>query len=442
MAQLTQVPGHAPDHPPAPRFIKWFVVVAVVAAFMVMRAPFVPPKQDLICTWANLKAQFNLKPRAAGVTVVCANELEPDEISAMVPELLIFLNDSSVATKSNASVGLHWHNPSDRADTVSVFALEAIKKATPAAANIEPIVTALVGHAQQIPPRNLKTGKWDHPSSIRSKELLSLLMNQYAKAGLGPQIAIALTARSDEITNDAFWRIHDPQYTYVQTLAHNIRSLTQGRSGAAKAYVAKFEAEQAAELAAPPQIKRLPELTDLNAPTLATLAGSAKPTPTSPPAPRNGTMFALLEDPGRVTSGWVTLWHENIAACSQSAPVVCVAAPTPDSTPMTWEQLKSMGIFAGAVDARIALTAPVKGTQLLSRQVASDLCAQQHGPQWRMAQDDDSISTSLSPQAWQMANYHYRKGGVISARASSRDAFKGATYWVASQDTASNCWVP
>jgi hypothetical protein len=122
---------------------------------------------------------------------------------------------------------------------------------------------------------------------------------------------------------------------------------------------------------------------------------------------------------------------------------MCIANPASDSAPMTWEQLDKLDkfdLFAGIVDVRLALTAPVQGTQLTSRRTADAMCKKQLGEEWRLAYQEDSEAENRSPKDWRLALYHYKKGDVITARTSNEAAFKGALYWFATQKSEGNCW--
>jgi hypothetical protein len=211
---------------------------------------------------------------------------------------------------------------------------------------------------------------------------------------------------------------------------NQIDSLAEGKSLAAKAFIAKFAAEQEAELAMPPRITPLP-----------TLRASSASTDERTAAQQFGKAGHLREDETTATDGWVTIWrHENSAACTETLPLLCIANPAADSVPLTWEQLDKLGLFAGVVDARVALTTPIQGTQLTSTVAANAVCQKQLGSEWRIAYHSDSMDERVSPQAWRIANHHYIKGGVITARASNEAAFKGTLYWFATRGPSGNCW--
>jgi hypothetical protein len=412
------------------QFPKWAAITMIVTTWAVTFFNFYDVKHKVQCKVANMHAELALNSPTRGAAVVCAGESAPESLVAVVPQLLALLADDTKTTKSYGSA------KSDSVTyTISDLALDAVRKAAPNAANVEPIVIALVSFANRVKPRNSKSREWEGSATETAKELLELLEKKYVAAGFNQQIAEALAAHAGEITNDNFWRIHKRAYlSYpIRTVAHQIDLLATGKSLAAKTFIAKFAEEQEAELSVPPRITPLPTLPMPDAAASASASAVAQ---------QFGRTGHLREDKTTATSGWVTIWREETpASCTETLPLLCIAKPAADSAPLTWEQLDILGSFAGVVDARVALTAPIQGTQLTSATAANAVCEKQLGSEWRIAYHSDSMGGRVSPQAWRIANHHYIKGGVITARASNEAAFKGTLYWFATRGPSGNCWA-
>jgi hypothetical protein len=410
------------------RFPKWAAITIIVVAWCATFLYQYKATRKAQCSTTNMAADLALASPTRGEAVVCAAEAAPENLVALVPQLLALLEDDS---KTTSSYG-----------TVSGRAWDALRKATPDSANVEPIVTSMVGFANRVEPRNSKSGKWEDSPSRVVRALLDLLGEKYVTAGFKQQIAGALATHSGEITNDNFWRIHENAFLNYPfgTTASRIDYLAEGKSLAAKTFMAKFDEEQKAELAKPPRIKALPML-----PVPTESESASKPSGgESAIEKRVGSAGHLREDEARATKGWVTIWRTDLLAklnsCTDTLPLMCIAKPAPDSVPMTWEQMGKLGIFSGAVDARVGLTAPVQGTQLTSMRAADAMCKKQLGEEWRLAYQEDSKAENVSPEDWWLTTYDYKKGGVITARASNEAAFKGTLYWFATQSSESNCW--
>jgi hypothetical protein len=410
------------------RFPKWAAIITILAAWVFMLLYSTDAHHKLQCKLTNLSAELTLESPTRRTAVVCATESTPETLVDVVPQLLALLADDSKMTKSDG--------------TVSGRALGALRKATPNEANVEPIVVSLVSFANRVESRSSKSLEWEGPATETAKELLELLEKKYAAAGFNQQIPGALAAHAGEINNNNFWRIYkSASLNYpIWTVAHRIDSLAEGKSLAAKNFMAKFAEEQKAELSTPP---RLTPLSALPAPTESEPANESSASK-SAIAQRFGWAGHLREDETRATKGWVTIWQTSpiakLNSCTDTLPLMCIAKPAPDSEPMTWEQLDKLNVFAGIVDARLELTAAVRGTQLTSRHAADAICKKQLGEEWRLAYQEDSQAENYSSKDWHLANYHYKKGGVITARASNEAAFKGTLYWFATQSSDSNCW--
>jgi hypothetical protein len=417
----------------ASRFPKWAAVITILSAWVFMLLYLTDVQHKLQCKLTNLSTELALESPTRVAAVICATESSSDTLVDVVPQLLILLGDESETAKA---VRRAWLTKREyTAGTVGSFALDAVRKATPDGANVEPIVVALVSFASRVKPRNSKSGEWEGSATETAKELLELLEKKYVAAGFNQQIAEALAAHAGEITNDNFWRIHKRAYLNypIRTVAHQIDLLATGKSLAAKTFIAKFAEEQEAELSVPPRITPLPTLPMPDAAASASASAVAQ---------QFGRTGRLREDKTTATSGWVTIWREETpASCTETLPLLCIAKPAADSAPLTWEQLDILDSFAGVVDARVALTAPIQGTQLTSATAANAVCEKQLGSEWRIAHHSDSMGGRVSPQAWRIANHHYIKGGVITARASNEAAFKGTLYWFATRGPSGNCWA-
>ncbi len=389
-------------------------------------------RAKLTCKFTHYRTELNATHTKRGAAAVCAKNRPADEIAGYVPQLLTLIGDKTTTTQAPATglYGLEHVRPLTK--SVSDVAQDAIEMATPRANNIELIVIKMVERANLVKPRNPKTGKYDQPGGEGAGFLLMLLVNKYAKAGYEQQISDSLIAHAGEITNDAFWRVrHEREKSFAQ----NIFELTRGKSVVAASHVAKHEAEQATESKNPPQISSLPE---------ATLLAFAKAIESELRAPAHlGRFWTLRDDQNRTTAGWSTVEEGNLTVCQESLPVLCISAPESSDIALSWVGLDRLGTMAGVVDARIALTAAISGTQLTSRSAGDALCKQQQGATWRMAEYNDSLAASLPPHAWRLVHSHYKKGGVLSARTSdsARNAMRASSFWVASSDPEHNCWA-
>jgi hypothetical protein len=444
------------------QFPKWAAVITILLAWVFMLLYLTDAQHKVQCKLTNLSTELALKSPTRGAAVICVTESSPEVLTDVVPQLLALLGDESETAKA---VRPGWLTKREHtAGTVGSFALDALRKATPNGTNVEPIVVALVSFANRVKPRILKQYEQqeerERPATNTAKVLLNLIEKEYLAAGFNQQIAGALAAHAGEITNDNFWRIYqNPSLDYpdsinaelidplakeklnypILTVAHQIDSLAKGKSSAAKTFMAKFAEEQKAELAMPPRLTPLPTLL---APIESELA-SEPSAGTSAIEQRFGWTGDLRGNATRVPKGWVTAARTKLHSCTDTLPLMCIANPASDSAPMTWEQLDKLDkfdLFAGIVDARLALTAPVQGTQLTSRRTADAMCKKQLGEEWRLAYQEDSEAENRSPKDWRLALYHYKKGDVITARTSNEAAFKGALYWFATQKSEGNCW--
>lgn len=94
-------------------------------------------------------------------------------------------------------------------------------------------------------------------------------------------------------------------------------------------------------------------------------------------------------------------------ACRRSFPMLCSRADVAFAAKSPWAR-------------RLALTAPVRGTELLSVGVADQICRGQLGDGWKMTEVDE-------------LGYKYQVTGIGSLPATSR-------FWVRNGDGPANCW--
>jgi hypothetical protein len=444
------------------RFPLLAALITILAAWVFMLLYLTGAQHILQCRMTNLNTELALKSPTLGKAVICAIESSSEALESVVPQLLPLLGDQSETTKPERPNMFNKREPI--VATVGSFAMSAVRKATPSGANVEPIVEALVSFANRVKPRSFKLyerqEEQERPSTNTAKLQLNLLEKEYVRAGFSQQIADALALHANEITNDNFWRMYEnPSLDYpdwinaklidplakdklnypILTVAQQIDSLAKGKSAAAKTFMAKFAAEQEAELAMPP---RITPLRTLPAPAESDSASKASVS-SSKIAQRVGWAGYLHEDTVRAPEGWLTIAPEKLHSCADTLPLMCIAKPAPDSAPITWQQLDKQdkyGRFWGIVDSRVALTGPVQGTQLTSRHAANAMCKKQLGEEWRLAYREDSEPEKLSPKDWRLALYRYKEREVITARASNETAFKDTFYWFAVNDAASNCW--
>jgi hypothetical protein len=418
--------------------LKWFVIAWVVVVWAVTLFIAFDVRETLICTFTDFRRELDVAHANRGPAAICVETRPADEIAPYVPQLLMLIGDES-KTETMAEAGLFGLLSNAHAKpltkSVSDFAQDAIKKAAPRMANVKPIVIKMVERANQVKPRNSKTAEYDQPGGEGAGFLLKLLVEEYSKAGFEQEISALLIAHAGEITNDAFWRVrHRNEKSYAQ----HIFELTRGKSPDAVAYVAKHEAEQGAESRNPPQISPLPAPT-----SLVTASVSNLDSPQSDTSKRIGEFWVLRRDPERTEKGRVTIKEGSVKACSEVIPVLCIAPPEPGDDPLSWRGLDRLGDTAGVVDARVALSMPVRGSRLISRSVGDAMCKEQFGATWRMSEYNDSLAGTLPPVAWRLVHSHYAKGGVLSARTIGKyhESFAAPRFWVASNDPEKNCWV-
>jgi hypothetical protein len=416
-----------------PSWLKWFVIAWVSVVWVATLFIAFDIREKLTCKFTDFRRDLNVTHANRGAAAICAQTRPAHEIATYAPQLLALIGDESKTTQAQSGRLYSLEHARPLTKFVSDFAQDAIKKAEPRMANVEPIVIKMVARANQVKPRNPKTAEHDQPGGEGAGFLLMLLVEEYSKAGLGQEISASLIAHAGEITNDAFWRVrHGHEKSYAQT----ILELTRGKSPEALAYVAKHEAEQATESKNPPQISPLPS---------PTMLASAKASGSALASARElrGQFWALRDDKNRTTAGWPTVEDGSTAACRESLPVLCITAPESGDVALDWVGLDRLGLMAGIVDARIALTTPIQGMQLTSRNAGDMLCKQQQGATWRMAEHHDSLAATLPPHAWRLVHSHYAKGGVLSARASdiARNAMRASNFWVASSNPEHNCWA-
>jgi hypothetical protein len=416
-----------------PSWLKRFVIAWVIAVWVVTLFIAFDIREKLNCKFTDFPSKLNPTHANRGPAATCAQARPADEIATYVPQLLTLIGDESKTTQAQSSGLYSLEHARPLTKFVSDFAQDAIKKATPRMANVEPIVIKMVERANQVKPRNPKTAEHDQPGGEGAGFLLMLLVEEYSKAGFGQEISAALIARAGEITNDAFWRV---RHGYEKSYAQYIFELTRGKSPEAVAYVAKHEVEQAIESKNPPQISPLPE---------PTMLVSAKSSESAQVLLRElrGQFWSLRGDQNRTTAGWSTIEEGSTAMCREALPVLCISAPESNDLILSWIGLDRLGRMAGVVDARIALTTNVLGVQLTSRSAGDALCKQQRGASWRMAEHHDSLAATLPPNAWRLVYSHYAKGSVLSARTSDQDraSMLESNFWVASSDAEHNCWA-
>jgi hypothetical protein len=446
----------------ASRFLLLAALITILSAWVFVLFYLTGAQHILQCKMTNMNAELTLKSPERGAAVICAIESSSETLVSVVPQLLPLLGDQSETTKPERPSMFNKREPI--VGTVGSFAMAAVRKATPNGTNVEPIVEALVSFANRVKPRSFKQyerqEEQERPSTNTAKLLLNLLEKEYVGAGFSQQIAEALAVHANEITNDNFWRIYEnPSLDYpdwidaklidplakdklnypIRTVAQQIDSLAKGKSAAAKTFMAKFAAEQEAELAMPPRLTPLPILP---APAESDSASKASVS-TSEIAQRVGWAGYLRGDTERAPKGWVTIAPEKLHSCTDTLPLMCIAKPAPDSAPITWQQLDKQdkyGLFWGIVDSRVALTGPVQGAQLTSPHAANAVCKKQLGEEWRLAYQEDSEAEKLSPKDWHLALYRYKEREVITTRTSNEAAFKDTFYWFATGGPSGNCW--
>jgi hypothetical protein len=164
------------------RFPRWGAVTVIFATWVVTFFNFYDVAHKAKCKVTDMRGELTLNSPTRGAAVVCAGESTPENLVAVVPQLLALLADETKTTKSYGA---------EKGDiltyAVSELALDAVRKAAPSGANVEPIVVALVSMANRVKPRNAKSGKWEDPATGTAKELLKLLAEKYVKAGFKQQ---------------------------------------------------------------------------------------------------------------------------------------------------------------------------------------------------------------------------------------------------------------
>jgi hypothetical protein len=221
------------------RFPKWAAVITILSAWVFMLLYSSNAHHKLQCKLTNLNTELTVKSPTRSAAVICATQSSSDTLVDVVPQLLSLLGDESETAKAERPGWLTKREYTK--GTVGSFARDALKKATPKVQNVKPMVAALIDHANRVPLKNLKSDRWPGLATNGAEPILALLQNKYTNAGFSPQIVSQLEAHADEIINDEFSAI-------VRITLQQNAPLARDKLLAAEALIAKFAAEDRAEM--------------------------------------------------------------------------------------------------------------------------------------------------------------------------------------------------
>jgi hypothetical protein len=422
-----------------PWWLKRFVIGWVVATWAWTLYAVAGHFGTWSCSSDDLRSKLVPSHPERAYAVICAAEARSQSLSGIVPELLALVDDDSDATQSHwpGLSALYGAKSYGTRRTVGYFARQAVERATPEASSVKPIVEKFVEHANRMKPTILHAQMSFASPTEESIWLFQLLGSRYNAAGLRETVAQSLIDQVGAISNDVFWRHRDRT---DQTMAQRLDAITKGRSSVVNSQLEKHAVEREIELRSPPKISKLPEAA--RGPMIVARSQESMKSESYPE--RRGEAWSLRQDESRATPGWATVWQERSTACSESLPVLCISQSTAADAPLSWSGLERLGIFAAAIDARLALTAPVVGSKLSSRLDGDAMCKKQHGPKWRIAERNDGMSGRLPENAWRLAEFYYVKGDVFSARADAQTlaAMAGTKFWIEANVPGDNCWDP
>jgi hypothetical protein len=385
-------------------------------------------KEQLRCAFADIAR--DLKSADAAMRAQAANCLRrasSDEAAKHVPTLLGLMGDKTVYWRGKINRPLlSFGNDGEEGELpVALPATYAVRRATPLAANVEPLVRVFVDSANQIGADRAAEGLWGDPRTVY-RELMELMRREYRGAGLRAQIEAALERELPKIVNLIVW-------DDIERIKE-LDELTAGRSPVVQSNLQRLNAAIAARAAhaeQPPALRPLPDgeaskgkysvrvWTDAGRQPVRGMTWSRHAIPPTGD-------WALIGCHGAVKDG-MSAPHDGSCnpyrgdtVCEALLPVLCVVANTGNTSNPTSEQVAMLAYKL--VDARVAVTKPVVGSSLASQAVGDAVCARSFGKDWRMAQ------------------FHDAGGWGLAARASRAEEFPLSRYWVAIHDQPANCW--
>jgi hypothetical protein len=413
--------------------VDWFrrVTQAMLLSLVVTALSACGVKEQLRCTFSD--PEHDLKSGDAATRAKAANCLRiasPSEAAKHLPTLLPMMSDRTVYWRGKISRSLFsFGNDEEEGElTVAMPASYAVRRATPLAANVEPLIRAFVDSANQIGTDQSTEGLWGDARTVY-RELIRLMQSEYRAAGLQSQIETALERDLPKIANVVVWNDIER--------VKELNELTSGQSPVVQSNLQRLNAAIAARAA---EAAKSPYLRPLVAENLSKGKYSVQVPFETERQPARGMTWSrsVLPDVG----GWTQVGchgaikdgmsapHEGSCnpyrgdtVCSAALPLLCVA---PNAVKTRHVEAPSASQVATldykAIDARIAVTKPVVGASLESQAAGDAVCASTHGEDWRMAQ------------------FHDAGGWGLAAHADAKAAFPATRYWVAINDQSANCW--
>jgi len=146
----------------------------------------------------------------------------------------------------------------------------------------------------------------------------------------------------------------------------------------------------------------------------------------------DGVVFVTCHGLPRTASGSCNAYTGD-TSCETTLPLLCLnvdGRPRPAGLIVPSKGASaamSSEFYAGWAAGRVAATAPLAGTDLISAENAGEICRVEFGNGWRMAEFHDGlIDTAGNRGGWAW----YANGRLDTS----------TRYWVRNNDTAANCW--
>jgi hypothetical protein len=177
-------------------------------------------RKSVRCFFADIPANMQSADAATrGKAAECALAKSPASLSTLVPVLLNHLSDQTVYRTYYSGGGLiGFGEAGERSLSVGQVSLQAVRKAAPTKANIEPIVTALIAAANAMQSTEY-VGLYGDPSTT-AVALTDLLALEFSRAGLVAEVASTLTRQLPRLSN--------PALTEQTLMMPTLRSLAGG----------------------------------------------------------------------------------------------------------------------------------------------------------------------------------------------------------------------
>lgn len=132
-------------------------------------------------------------------------------------------------------------------------------------------------------------------------------------------------------------------------------------------------------------------------------------------------------------------------SCQSSQPVLCVRVDGRARPPydVQYPSRDNRPQYGGWLEGEAAITAPVKGTLLTSREQADKICTESLGEGWRMAEHHDGrYMEGMNARQYHGTSWNRQQTlrGEWNFYAASNGIPANIRFWVAIDDQKANCW--